>query len=119
MLNRISLMALWAKLVFVALNSLKNNQNSYAFSTEILQEISKRCKIWQNKNLKKVQVKIADAIVACTFETYFSFASKELLRLKTGVFRNEKSPRFLLNFVWTSQGLNLGPPDYESVALTN
>ena len=21
--------------------------------------------------------------------------------------------------VWTSQGLNLGPPDYESVALTN
>ena len=21
--------------------------------------------------------------------------------------------------LWTSQGLNLGPPDYESVALTN
>ena len=21
--------------------------------------------------------------------------------------------------MWTSQGLNLGPPDYESVALTN
>ena len=29
---------------------------------------------------------------------------------------------FLLSYwfsVWTSQGLNLGPPDYESVALTN
>ena len=24
-----------------------------------------------------------------------------------------KSPRFLLDFEWTSQGLNLGPPDYE------
>jgi len=61
-----------------------------------LQEISKRCKIWQNKNLKKVQVKIADAIVACTFETYFSFVSKELLRLKTGGFRNEKKSKISL-----------------------
>ena len=68
-----------------------------------------------NAELGVLDPKIADAIVACTFETYFSFASKELLRLKTGVFRNEKSPRFLLNFVWTSQGLNLGPPDYESL----
>ena len=25
----------------------------------------------------------------------------------------------LLYVLWTSQGLNLGPPDYESVALTN
>ena len=26
---------------------------------------------------------------------------------------------FVTAFLWTSQGLNLGPPDYESVALTN
>ena len=35
----------------------------------------------------------------------------------------EKAVKFvasLLDFEeWTSQGLNLGPPDYESVALTN
>ena len=34
-------------------------------------------------------------------------------------FWHKKSSRFLLNSEWTSQGLNLGPPDYESVALTN
>ena len=27
--------------------------------------------------------------------------------------------KFVTAFLWTSQGLNLGPPDYESVALTN
>ena len=26
--------------------------------------------------------------------------------------------KFVTAFLWTSQGLNLGPPDYESVALT-
>ena len=27
--------------------------------------------------------------------------------------------KFVTAFLWTSQGLNLGPPDYESDALTN
>ena len=30
-----------------------------------------------------------------------------------------RETRKCLIFMWTSQGLNLGPPDYESVALTN
>ena len=45
-------------------------------------------------------------------------------RLFSHCFRKTKNRqlKFLLSCwfsVWTSQGLNLGPPDYESVALTN
>ena len=34
-------------------------------------------------------------------------------------FKEGCSEDFLISAKWTSQGLNLGPPDYESVALTN
>ena len=35
--------------------------------------------------------------------------------------KQKAATRFVTAFcsLWTSQGLNLGPPDYESVALTN
>ncbi len=32
---------------------------------------------------------------------------------------NKKVSDFSETFLWTSLGLNQGPPDYESVALTN
>ncbi len=42
-------------------------------------------------------------------------------KLKTFNIYNEESSYDFRNcfYLWTSQGLNLGPPDYESVALTN
>ena len=42
--------------------------------------------------------------------------------MNTGIIKNEKVLRLhvkLFHTKWAIQGLNLGPPDYESVALTN
>ena len=42
--------------------------------------------------------------------------------MNTGIIKNERVLRVsvkLFHTKWAIQGLNLGPPDYESVALTN
>lgn len=42
--------------------------------------------------------------------------------MNTGYYKNERALRLhvkLFHTKWAIQGLNLGPPDYESVALTN
>ena len=49
----------------------------------------------------------------------FAKALKHAMLIGYVFLQQKKAQNNSETFVWTSQGLNLGPPDYESVALTN
>ena len=71
-------------------------------------------------NRKTVRMAIFENLTLLENESLFPVCSQSIYKGK------KRESRFLRNslkitnlILWTSQGLNLGPPDYESVALTN
>ena len=61
----------------------------------------------------KAQIEIQKVTLRSLFLLYVHLM---ITKKRKSTYKNFVSACFSL---WTSQGLNLGPPDYESVALTN